>query len=242
MHKINLGDKTLNYEIIRTDRKTIGLGIDESKLITVRAPKKIEQEKVMSVLKDKSSWILEKIKEIDSIKPAPKPKEFLSGEKLPYLGRRYRLKVEKDEGIKRVEVKLYKGKFYIEYPGDYNSESERIEGIREAVVNWYREHARVKLKERIEEYKEQLDVEPNKVFIKNQKTRWGSCSSRKNLNFNWKIIMAPMSIADYVVAHELTHLLYDNHSKEFWQTLGSVIPDYEERLEWLKVNGRRLDL
>jgi predicted metal-dependent hydrolase len=164
----------------------------------------------------------------------------LTNTELPYLDRRYRLEVSPAE-ISKSEVKLYQGKFIINYSEKLKEDDQqRIEEIRDALIEWYRQHAKVKINERVEKYKDKLDVEPNNVVVKKQKKRWGSCSSKGNLNFNWRIILAPMSIVDYLVVHELTHLLHDNHSKEFWATVGSIIPDVKAKREWLKINGRRL--
>jgi len=240
MQQIKLGNQLINYEIIRTNRKTMGIIIDNDKNVIVRSPEDTVESKIEEVLKKKTSWILSKLKEMDKIKPAPKKKEFMSGEKLPYLGRRYRLEVLPSE-ISKPEVKLYQGKFIINYPKKLKEDGEqRREEIRYALIEWYREHAKEKINERVEKYKVKLDVEPNNVVVKKQKKRWGSCSSKGNLNFNWRIILAPMSIVDYLVVHELTHLLHDNHSKEFWSTVGSIIPDVKAKREWLKINGRRL--
>ena len=85
-------------------------------------------------------------------------------------------------------------------------------------------------------------MEPNKVKVKKQNRRWGSFSSKGNLNFNWKIIMAPISIIDYLVVHELTHLLHSKHCRDFWETVETIIPDYEQKQEWLRMNGNRMDL
>jgi len=242
MQQIKIGNKTIDYEVVRTDRKTVGIILDNDKNLTIRSPKNTEEDEIRKIIEDKSSWILKKLTEIDKIKPPPKPKEFLSGEKLPYLGRRYRIKTTGSESIKKVKVMLYQGKFIIEYPKKLEqNEEKRREAVRDELISWYREHAKEKIKERAEKYRKILGVKPNNVVIKKQQKRWGSCSSKRNLNFNWKIIMAPMSIVDYVVAHELVHLKHSNHSKDFWQSVETIIPDYEERLEWLKVNGRRLD-
>ena len=241
MQQIKLGNKIINYQIIRSNRKTMGIIIEPEKNIIVRSPKKTSDEKIREVLKKKTSWILDKLKEMEKIKPAPKKKEFMTGEKLPYLGRRYRLEVSPAE-ITKTEVKLYQGKFIINYPKKLDEdEKKRIEEIRAALIEWYREHAKEKINERVEKYKDKLDVEPNNIVVKKQKKRWGSCSSKGNLNFNWKIVMAPMSIVDYLVVHELTHLVHDNHSREFWATVGSIIPDVKDKREWLKINGRRLN-
>jgi hypothetical protein len=240
MQQIKLGNQLINYEVIRTNRKTLGIIIDNDKKLIVRSPNNTTETKVEEVLKKKTSWILSKLKEMDKIKPAPKEKEFMSGEKLPYLGRRYRLEVSPAE-ISKSEVKLYQGKFIINYPRKLKENDEqRRKKIRDALIEWYREHAKEKINERVEKYKIKLDVEPNNVVVKKQKKRWGSCSSKGNLNFNWRIILAPMSIVDYLVVHELTHLLHDNHSGEFWATVGSIIPDVKAKREWLKVNGRLL--
>jgi hypothetical protein len=242
MQQIKLGNKLINYEIIRTNRKTMGIIVDHERNLIVRSPKNTAKAKIEEVLKKKTSWILTKLKEMDKIKPAPKEKEFMTGEKLPYLGRRYRLVVNPAE-ISKVEVKLYQGKFIIDYPAELKNEKEqRSNQIRNALVEWYREHAKEKINERVDKYKVKLDVEPNNIVVKKQKKRWGSCSSKDNLNFNWKIIMAPMSIVDYLVVHELTHLIHDNHSRNFWATVAVIIPDFKKKQEWLKINGRKLEI
>jgi len=241
MQKIKLGNQLMKYEIVRTSRKTMGIIVDHDRNIIVRSPKNTAESKIEEVLKKKTNWILSKLKEMDKIKPAPKEKEFMTGEKLSYLGRRYRMEVNPEE-ISKTEVKLYQGKFIIDYPVRLkDKKDQRRVKIRTALVEWYRDHAKEKINERVSKYKVKLDVEPNNVVVKKQKKRWGSCSSKGNLNFNWKIIMAPMSVVDYLVVHELTHLIHDNHSRDFWSTVAAVIPDIKEKKEWLKVNGRRLD-
>jgi predicted metal-dependent hydrolase len=216
----------------------MGIIVDHNRNLIVRSPKDTAEAKIKEVLKKKTSWILSKLKEMDKIKPAPKEKEFMTGEKLTYLGRRYRLEVSEAD-ISKVEVKLYQGKFMINYPEILNEDDkQRREEIKDALIEWYREHAKEKIKERVEKYKTKLDVEPNNVVVKKQKKRWGSCSSKGNLNFNWKIIMAPMSIVDYLVVHELTHLIHDNHSRDFWNIVGAIIPEVKDKREWLKINGR----
>jgi predicted metal-dependent hydrolase len=121
-------------------------------------------------------------------------------------------------------------------------EKKRRENIRQAFISWYREHADKKVKERVEKYKNMIGVNPNRVRVKKQKKRWGSCSSRGNLNFNWKLIMAPMEIIDYLVVHEMAHLIYPNHSRDYWELVETIIPDYKERQEWLRINGNRLTI
>lgn len=242
MHKIKLRKNTVKFKIIRTNRKSIGIIIDENSNIIVRASIEVSKDKIEEILHEKSKWILSKLKKMKDIKPAPKAKEYMTGEKLAYLGRKYRLKVEKSEDLKKVEVKLYQGTFYIKYPIRLDDETERIAAIKKALALWYRKHAEIKINERVLKYKKVLDVNPNKIVIKKQNKRWGSCSSNQNINFNWKIIMAPMSVVDYIVVHELTHLIFSDHSREFWDTVRSIIKDADEKKEWLRVNGNQLIL
>jgi len=241
MGTVKIGSKVIDYEVIRTDRKSLGIHIEPKRGIIVRSPKQITDEKIKEIVKGKGSWILEKLDEIAEIKPEPLPKEFMSGEKLPYIGKRYRLKINEKEDFNSFEVRLFQGKFMVNVPKEVEGEKRR-EAIREEFIKWYREHSKEKVLERIEKYKDKLGVAPNNVKIKKQKKRWGSCSSKGNININWKIIMAPMSVIDYILVHELAHLKYDNHSNEFWQLVETTIPDYEDRAEWLRIHGPQLTL
>jgi len=238
MYSITLGDMKINYKIVRSNRKTMGLIVDPDEGVIIRSPKNVSEEKIKEVVKKKSSWLLQKLDKVAEIKPAPTPLEFMSGEKLMYLGRRYRLKV-KEYNKKKVKVKFYQGMFIVKEPINLD---KRREVIRDKIIAWYRQQADHKIKERVDKYKGKIGVDPNMIRVKKQKKRWGSCSSKGNLNFNWKLIMAPMSIVDYLVIHELVHLKHSNHSREFWQTVEAVIGDYEQRQEWLRINGRKLDI
>ena len=169
MQEIKIGNQVINYEIIRSNRKSMGIIIDNDKNLLVRSPHNTAEDKIEDVLNKKTSWILSKLKEMDEIKPVPKEKEFMTGEKLTYLGRRYRLEVLPSE-ILKVEVKLYQGKFIIKYPEKLKEDDDkRREEIRDALIEWYREHAKEKLKERVEKYKIKNDGEPNNVVVKNRK-------------------------------------------------------------------------
>ena len=114
---ITIGETVIKYDIIRSDRKTMGIIIDPDEGVIVRSPKNVSEDKIKGIVKKKSSWILQKLDKMDEIKPAPTPLEFMSGEKLKYLGRRYRLKV-KNHDKSKVEVKFYQGKFIINEPDD----------------------------------------------------------------------------------------------------------------------------
>lgn len=111
-----------------------------------------------------------------------------------------------------------------------------------ALVNKHKKYARKIFESRVAYFHQFTDGNYTSLTIRDQKTRWGSCSGRGTLSFNWRLILAPPEILDYVVVHELCHLTYMNHSKEFWGLVGSVIPDYKVRRKWLKENGHTLRL
>ena len=96
--------------------------------------------------------------------------------------------------------------------------------------------------ERINRYQIQLRVKPKTIEVVESKTKWGSCSSDKNLTFNYRLAMAPIEVIDYVIIHELCHLMHMNHDRSFWRRVGSIMPDYKEKEEYLARNGRSMTL
>lgn len=112
----------------------------------------------------------------------------------------------------------------------------------EALVRRYREAAKEYFPKRVAYYHAQMGGQYEKIVIRDQKTRWGSCSSRGTLSFNWRLMLAPPAVLDYVVVHELAHLQQMNHSKQFWAVVEQVMPDYKSHRSWLKENGGRLQM
>ena len=114
--------------------------------------------------------------------------------------------------------------------------------IKKLIRAWYYAEAGKVLAERIAVYAPKLAVNPRKVAVKEPRRQWGSCTRKGSLNFNWKLVMAPIEIVDYVVVHELSHLRHLNHSRDFWQTVAAIVPDYKQRRKWLKANGHKLEI
>ncbi len=242
MPSITFGQTTIAYEIRRSnERETVTVAVDPKEGVLVSAPVDVDGKKISSIVKKKASWILEKQLLFDQIKEPPLEKEFLSGEKLAYIGRRYRLKLIPSPDTNHVYIKLLQGKFLIYHPVEMENKARRNQ-IKDAFISWYREKALEKLHERVEEYAPIVGVTPTTVKIRNQSKRWGSCTEDGNLIYNWRIIMAPMSIIDYVVVHELCHLKEPNHTEDFWRHLSAILPDYNQRKEWLRINGSNLIL
>ncbi len=241
MEKNKISNKTLEYTIVRSDRKTIGLEVSHDKGLLIRVPKRVSQKKIKEVIREKNRWITRKLEEVKKIKPTPDPLEFVTGEKIPYLGKYYKIIVKAVQNCKKPEVVFDFDNFLITINCDLKKE-ERRQIIKNALEAWYKKQAWLVINDRINIFKEKIPREPVRVRIKKQKKRWGSCSSKGNLNFNWKLIMAPMSIIDYLVVHELVHLVHPNHSKEYWNLVELTIPDYQDSKQWLKINGNLLTI
>ncbi len=160
-------------------------------------------------------------------------REYVSGEALPYLGRNYRLKVVEGE---LAPTKLLNGRIIVTVP----EPSSQTHYIQRALVNWYKRHANKKVREKVLRYANIVGVETGVIRVRDFKSRWGSCTPYGDLEFNWVIVMAPNRVVDYVVIHELCHLLHHDHSPQFWKEVERVMPDYKEHKEWLKQYGHGL--
>ncbi|MDH5766171.1 MAG: M48 family metallopeptidase, partial [Gammaproteobacteria bacterium] len=121
-------------------------------------------------------------------------------------------------------------------------DAKRENFVRKKLIQWYRTNAELQLKDKVEHYAKIIGVKPRSVTVKVYKARWGSCSIEGEIAFNWKLIVAPHRIVDYVVVHELCHMHQHNHSSRFWACVEQVLPDYRERRQWLKDNQRYLDI
>jgi len=216
--------------IIRTKRKSIALIVEPDGRLVVRAPMRVSDADIKHLVKQKERWIREKQKQVKDKSTQSKPKVYMDGEEFLYLGKSYQLKIVADLNPALVLSR----KFYL---------SHRALPKAEIVfTEWYREQARAVISERVKLYAARHGFKYRKIRVTSAMTRWGSCSSLGNLNFTWRLVMAPPEVIDYVVVHELAHLRVDNHSKEFWNQVERIMPDYKQCLRWLKENGRKLTL
>jgi len=224
----------LRVEVVRSVRRTAGLHIVGNDL-QVRVPEHLEDQRVAEILKQKRPWIRSKVAELKRV-PPHRSKELVSGESFPYLGRHYRLKVQEGH---QVGVCLSGG--YLRATTRPTEQGEQREArIQQYLENWYRSRALERLQEKSNRYAQQIGVTPTGLSVRNFRSRWGSCDKQGQVVFNWNIIKAPHSIVDYVVIHELCHLIHPNHSKEFWQVVGRHDTTYPEHKQWLKEKGTGL--
>ena len=215
-------------EVIRTDRKKSASIQLDGDLVKVRVPKSLSYKRVRELIAKRTPWIQAKFKE-QSERPVPKPKEYVGGESLPYLGKNYRLKVVSGANP---SINLESGELVATIPAGKQQQNT----VKNLLENWYRNRAEILLREKTERLSKIIKVSPASVSVGNYKSRWGACSSEGKITYNWKIILTPHRIIDYVVVHELCHLLEHNHSPRYWKHVERYVADWRECREWLKSN------
>ncbi|MBZ0291357.1 MAG: M48 family metallopeptidase [Anaerolineae bacterium] len=233
------GSIRINYTLLHGSKlKSVKITVEFEHGVEVTAPAGMSEQSVEQVLQQKGRWIMEKLDAIASIETPPPKKEFVSGEKFLYLGRQYTLVVS-ERAERRPLLVMRNSTFEATVqPGMKVWDRQNI--IRELFRAWYKQRAEDKLTEQVRTYADLLNLQPSEIKVTDMDRRWGSCTPRGAVHLNWRLIMAPIQIIDYLVVHELCHLLVPEHSTKFWDRIGSIIADYEERREWLRINGPTL--
>lgn len=199
--------------------------INHNAQLIVRMPRYASIAEVKRFILEKRAWIEKKLAQANEILEKHAPKKFTDDEEFYYLGEKYLLKSAKGQSAK---FKFNNG-FFIR------------EGIqtdpKKLFINWYKKQAKLNIPKRVRWHADLHHLKFAKIKITSASRRWGSCTSNGNLNFTWRLMLLPVKILDYVVAHEISHLVHHNHSKRFWAQVEKIIPDYKERRKWLKKNG-----
>lgn len=214
-----------NVTVIRSQRRrSLALQILPDLTIKVAAPFFVSDKQISQFLKDHQSWIQQTQQKMSARNPKTSQNDYL------YLGKKYELELRPGQkNIIELEDKLYVASTNEKYVKNY-------------LTNWYKQQARKIILERVHLYAKALNLKYKSVSLMSATTRWGSCSSEKNLNFNWKLVMAPLEAIDYVVAHELAHLVELNHSPQFWETVRKMFPIYRQYRTWFKRYGHTLTI
>lgn len=234
---VQWGTTTIPYEIRRSTRRaTVSLTVDPKAGVLVTAPGTTPVPRLDAVVRTKAKWIVERLKRTSDVPPGPPGRDFVSGETFLYLGRQVRLRVVQDAAP--APIRLHGG--WLELPLLRGLDvAHRGRYARAALVDWYRRLAELRLPRLVEAWAAKADLAFKNVLITEPSKRWGSCSDG-TLRLNWRIIQAPKSLVDYVVAHEIVHLAHEHHGPAFWSALGRLMPDYEVRKARLRELGPRL--
>jgi len=233
---VNNPKEKIDYRVKRSQRKTADIIVDRDGSVLVRAPETLPDERIEDIIESKRYWIYKNLAEWRDLNAARVEREFKGGEGFLYLGRNYRLSLVSGQ----VEPLLLKGgRFCLRREfvdaGD-------IDGAQGAFRDYYIEKGRERLAATVEKYSPKVNVQTTGLVVKELGNRWASCTSKGKLAFHWKCMMAPITIIDYIVVHELCHMHERDHTKAFWNEIDKVLPNYNERKDWLRKNGAGLDL
>lgn len=226
--QVTVKGESIEYRVRQSDDATeprIDVGI-HGITVVVPAGMEVDPEKL---LLENESWVAAKKQKYDRYRNRAPDREFAEGEVFPYLGESHEIVVESRSYsiIRDGTLRL------AEHHVDQTS-------VKRALETLYRRKAREVLTEHIDQFADEMGVEYNKIELRNQRTRWGSCSTTGTLSFNWRLVMAPSEVLDYVVIHELAHLREPNHTQAFWSLVSKHDPEYEEHIMWLEEHSTQL--
>jgi len=226
----------ISYQVVRSRRATADIVIERDGSILVRAPESIPDERIEDMVEAKRYWIYKNLAEWRDLNATRVLREYRNGEGFLYLGRSYRLLLVANQ---TEPLLLKNGRFCLQR--DLVDEGA-IEAAKTAFRDYYIARGSERITQRLNYYAPKVGVTPHGIDVRELGNRWASCSPNGNLAFHWKCMMAPQSIIDYIVVHELCHFHHLDHTDAFWNEVDKVIPNYGERKEWLRVNGAGLDV
>ena len=214
------------YTIVRSDRKTVALVVNSEAQLVVRAPYRVSEREIDSCVKKKERWILEKQLQISAFGEKHSQIMAANGETVLYLGNAYTIQRGDYEHISINST-------FLHVPREYKIDD---------IIAWLKEEALHVVTERTVFYADLMGVKFSAIKLSEAKSRWGSCSAKNSLNFAWRLILCPVAAIDYIVVHELSHIKYKNHGAEFWARVKTVLPNYKEQQDWLKLNRKLMEI
>jgi predicted metal-dependent hydrolase len=231
-------NKTIEYNLVQSKRrKTIEVIVDKNE-ITIRVPFEKSIKEIEGILNEKIKWISQKQKEIQNQKPEIIKPSFDDNTILPYLGKNYSLKLiyNSDEKLKET-IEFSNDFFTINLNKNKNNLNEKVRSLYE---NWLISKANQIFREKVNHHSKIIDVAPKRIIIKNLKNRWDSITKNNTINLNVNLLKAPEDIIDYIIIHELCHFKIKGHSYQYWNYLKQFVPDYIQKVDWLKRNTNNI--
>ena len=229
---IKYGTQTIEFEVQRSDKaKNTYITVERDTGVLIKAPYSVSNEEIKSLVKSKASWIVSKFEEIGEIVDYGK---IMTGSRLFYLGKSYYINLI-SEDREDIKVVFIHSKFKIYTPLKVN-QSE----LNNAIDLFYRSKAEEKITKLIKKYSDLMKLFPEYVGFRKSKTKWGSCSEKNRISFNPELLKLSSSLIEYAVVHELSHIAYKNHSKDFWALVKKYISDYIKKEESLRVFEKKL--
>lgn len=222
----------LEYTIVRSPkRRKLTITVERDRSVVVHAPETTTEDKIRRLVESRRQWIFEKTRHSQKYEDLPHPpgKEMVNGESALYLGRSYLIEISPTSSGE------------IEFSQKFRVPPDLADRKLLAFRSWYIARAEDKILPRVHRRARQLGVEFAKASIVDNRYRWGSCTPKNNLTFNWRLIKAPTSVIDYVVVHELAHLIEPNHTPSFWNIIKAQKANMDKPKQWLKEHGQLLE-
>lgn len=226
--------ETIRFEIKYKNRSSISISIDGYGNIEVLAPKGTPDEKVLQALEDNWDLIQQKVKEMNERLAGPQEKVYENNESFLYLGNTYPIKIFQDINIPQDHV-VFEGEqlhIYVKQLDDGK--------IKQALKRFYYKQCKSLVEKSISAYQSNFKTKPRSIRISDSKSTWGTCDSKQQLTFNWRLAMAPREVIDYVVVHEMCHMVHLNHDRSFWRLVGKIMPNYKEKENWLALSNWKM--
>lgn len=216
---------TISYSVVRSRqrRRTVSIGIEPGGAVVVRAPQRTTLAEIQVVVLKHARWIARRLEQVQAVAS----RRLVEGSPLLFLGYPFRLSIGV-AAARRASVALVGRDLTVRVPEQWAAD-EHEPGIRAALEGWYRIRAADRLPRRVARWADLVGATPTAVLVRDQRRRWGSCSRDGTIRLNWRLVMAPLGIIDYVVVHELAHLRVPNHSPAFWAEVARALPDFSVR-------------
>lgn len=226
--------ESIRFEIKYKNRTSIGITIDSYGNVEVQAPKGTPDDRVFQLLEEKWHLIQQKIKEMQDRLLGSQKKNYEYDERFLYLGKTYPIQIVQDINITKEQVVFKEDKLLI-YVKQLNTEK-----TKQALKRFYYQQCKALVEKSMAYYQRNFKTKPSSFRISDSKTTWGTCDSKQQLTFNWRLAMAPQEVIDYVVVHEMCHMVHMNHDRSFWRLVGKIIPDYKEKENWLTLSSWKM--
>ncbi|MGB0430092.1 MAG: M48 family metallopeptidase [Bacteroidia bacterium] len=221
----------LSYTVKKSERKTLSIYVNRVGEIEVLAPSKMDDAEIHGHVEKKQYSIYKYLTEFKELNQSHVDRQYVSGESFMYLGRNYRLKLM--AGIENV---VFKDNQFLA------PKEMKPHDLKELFIIFYKKKAKEKLPKRISTFANQMNLKVEGYRIMELQNRWGSCSDTGWVNFHWKCMMAPYKIIDYIIVHELAHLVHKHHTQAFWGLVDRVLPNYQDSKNWLRINGAGMEV
>lgn len=226
--------ETIRFEIKYKNRTSFGITIDSYGNVEVQAPKGTTEDKVIQLIEGKWEQLQQKLKEMKDRLNGPQEKVYEHGESFLYLGKTFPIRIFQETSIEQD---------YVVFDGEQltiNVSQLEDEKIKQALKRFYYQQCKALVEKSIQFHQSHFKTKPRSIRISDSKKTWGTCDSKLQLTFNWRLAMAPQKVIDYVVVHEMCHMVHLNHDRSFWRLVGSIMQDYKELENWLAISNWKM--